>query len=185
MRIEIRDEYRRPVGEVEIDPAARPSRARLADGPGEVFLNWDTALDDAGRLRRCLSCGCRDMFREKAFPPIVAVIVVLNYAGLLVGIFGGAENILVRVAMIILLVSGLVVLLRSKTRLVCYACGTAHYDLPIARYHRSWDRSIADRHPIPAPPEPEPAREASFDIARIEAEDEAAAAALRGEESIA
>lgn len=147
MRIELYDNQRRMVGEIEIDPAEQPSRARLTDQDREVFLNWDTALDDAGQIRRCLSCGCRDMFREKAFPPIVGVIVVLNYAALLSSLFGAAENVFVWIGMIVLLMLGLVMLVSSKTRLVCYQCRTSFYDLPIARYHRSWDRAIADRHP--------------------------------------
>jgi hypothetical protein len=151
MRIELHDEQRQLVGEVEIDAAEQPSRARMANENREVFLNWDIAIDDAGQLRRCLACGCRDMFREKVFPPIIGVIVVLNYAGLLIGVFGGAENVLVRIGMIVLLVLGLIVLLYSKTRLVCYTCRTSYYDLLIARYHRSWDRAIADRHPAPTP----------------------------------
>jgi hypothetical protein len=163
MRIELRDEYRRPVGEVEVDPAERPSRAHLADGEGEVFLNWEIALDDAGRLRRCLSCGCTDLFREKAFPPIVGVLVVLNYAGLIVGLFGGADNPLVLAAMIALLVLGLVVVMAAKWRLVCYRCRTSYYELPMARYHRSWDRSMADRHPLPAPPTPDSTSEDDTD----------------------
>lgn len=155
MRIELRDDYRRVVGDVDVEPAKRPSRAKLNHSQSEVFLNWDTALDDAGRLRRCLSCGCTDLFREKSFPPIVGLLVVLNYAGLLVGIFGGAENLIVWIIMIIVLILGLVILWSSKVRLVCYHCRTSHYDLPIARYHRSWDRAISDRHPPLALPEPE------------------------------
>lgn len=164
MRIELRDELRRPVGIVDVDPTIRPSRARLNGEEREVFFNWDTALDDASCLRRCLSCGCTDLFREKAFPPFMGVLVILNYAGLLLGIFGFAENIIVQFIMIILLLTGLVVLLKSRMRLVCYHCRTAHYDLPLARYHRSWDRAIADRHPGRATPEPESIEEEETDI---------------------
>lgn len=156
MRIELHDEFQKLSGKVLIDPAKRPSRVRLTDQEGEVFLDWDIALDDAGQLRRCLSCGCTDLFHEKDFPAIVGVLVVFNYAGLLVGLFGGAENFFVWLTMIVLLVAGLVFLIGSKMRLVCYRCRTSYYDLPIARYHRSWDRAIADRHPlqVPAPIKP-------------------------------
>ncbi len=164
MRIELRDAFRRHVGIVEVDPTIRPSRARLRGEEREIFLNWDTALDDASCLRRCLSCGCTDLFREKAFPPIMSILVVLNYAGLLMGIFGFADNIIVQFVMIILLLTGLVVLLRSRMRLVCYHCRTAHYDLPLARYHRSWDRAIADRHPGLNSPESESVEEEETDI---------------------
>ncbi|MCZ6836176.1 MAG: hypothetical protein O7G85_10415 [Planctomycetota bacterium] len=184
MRIELRDEFRTMVGEVKIDPAQQPSRARLTDQDREVFLNWDNALDDASQLRRCLSCGCRDMFREKAFPPIVGVIVVFNYAGLIVGIFGGAENLFVRMGMIILLVTGLVVLRLSRTRLVCYHCRTSFYDLSIAQYHRSWDRSIADRHPARHPPEPKPSIDESFEIEDYGDESDASPGQIKAKESV-
>ena len=155
MRIELRDELRRPVGIVDVDPTNRPSRAQLSGQEREVFLDWDTALDDASCLRRCLSCGCTDLFREKAFPPIMGGLVILNYGGLLAGIFGYAESMIVQGIMIILLLTGLVVLMKSRMRLVCYHCRTAHYDIPLARYHRSWDRAIADRHPGRASPVPQ------------------------------
>ena len=41
------------------------------------------------------------------------------------------------------------VLLFSRRRLVCYRCRTSFHGLPIARYHRPWDRATADRHPLP------------------------------------
>src|SRR4029077_17447430 len=98
MRIDVRDNQRRPIGRVTVDPAGRPTRVTteaLSRQPSamslgavaesgkpkavsilsrEVFLNWDTALDDAGQLRRCVSCGCTDLFKEKAFPQVTAVI---------------------------------------------------------------------------------------------------------------
>src|SRR5262245_31634602 len=98
MRIELRDDQRRPVGSVAVDAAARPTRVQAEKPPSrlsrfglknpaaageprsdsvarEVFLNWDTAMDDAGQLRRCVACGCADLFKEKAFPQVTAVIV--------------------------------------------------------------------------------------------------------------
>jgi hypothetical protein len=41
---------------------------------------------------------------------------------------------------------------------VCYRCRTSYHDLPIARYHRSWDRGVADRYPAPGAEADEPRR---------------------------
>src|SRR4051812_35668948 len=106
MQIELRDEFRHRIGQIDVDPVQRPTRVIVADesrswildfgywiqkkwrhllprpmhphGPiqnskskiqnqpvdhpsptsREAFLNWETALDDAGQLRRCVACGC-------------------------------------------------------------------------------------------------------------------------------
>ena len=119
---------------------------------GEAFLNWDTALDDAGQLRRCVACGCTDLFKEKAFPQVTAFIVVLAFLGAVVGAAGLANTPPVLVAMAVILVLDVAILVFSRRRLVCYQCRTTFYDLSIARYHRAWDRTLADRHPAPTRP---------------------------------
>lgn len=149
MRIELRDENRRRIGRVHVDPAQRPTRV-LAGSPSspaerEVFLNWDTALDDAGQLRRCVACGCTEMFRERAFPQITAIVVVLAFIGAIIGALGLAENTPVLMAMAVVLVLDVAILLFSRKRLVCYRCRSTYHALPIARYHRPWDRARADR----------------------------------------
>lgn len=124
--------------------------AAIAPPPStEVFLNWDTALDDAGQLRRCVACGCPDLFKEKAFPQVTGFVVVLAFVGALVGVFGLVTNLPVLIVMAVVLVLDISILLFSRRRLVCYRCRSTYHDLPIARYHRSWDRTTADRHPAP------------------------------------
>lgn len=151
MRIELRDEHRRRVGSAIVEPAERLTRVEVErrgrPEPGEAFLIWDSALDDAGQLRRCVACGCGDLFREKAFPQITGLVVVLAFAGALVGLFGLATNLPVLILMIMVLAVDVAILLFSSRRLVCYRCRTVYRDLPIARYHRPWDRATAERHP--------------------------------------
>jgi hypothetical protein len=147
MRIELRDENRRRIGRIVVDPALRPTRVTIVDSDREVFLTWDTAQDDAGHLRRCVVCGCPDLFREKAFPQVTVFVVVLAFAGAVLGALGYATTPPMLIAMGIVLAVDIAILLFSRRRLVCYRCRTSYHGLPPARYHRSWDRAIADRYP--------------------------------------
>lgn len=172
MRIHLRDRDRNWVGRLEVDPDARPVRARVEAAPGdepesgrEVFLQWDSALDDAGHLRRCVACGGQDLFHEKAFPVITAVVVVLAFVGAFAGAFGFADRPAVLAILAAILVVDVGILMLSKRQLVCYDCHTAYPGEPIARYHRPWDRAMAERHPRraaaerPAESAPDEARE--------------------------
>ncbi|MCI0630433.1 MAG: hypothetical protein L0Y44_07235 [Phycisphaerales bacterium] len=198
MRIDLRDQNRRWLGRVEVDPAGRPTRVNVQDArrsildlrfshspqpngqhaapppppppppewaaprqpappaespaPREAFLNWDTALDDAGQLRRCVVCGCTDMFHEKAFPLVTGLVVALAFVGAIIGALGLADNPSVLVTMICVLFIDVAILVFSRRRLVCYSCRSTYHKLPIARYHRPWDRAVADRYPPPAQP---------------------------------
>ena len=161
MRIELRDENRRRIGRIVVDPALRPTRVTIVDSDREVFLTWDTAQDDAGHLRRCVVCGCPDLFREKAFPQVTVFVVVLAFAGAVLGALGYATTPPMLIAMGIVLAVDIAILLFSRRRLVCYRCRTSYHGLPPARYHRSWDRAMADRYPgsgkteeTPAPTRP-------------------------------
>ncbi len=149
MRIELRDDNRSPIGRIDVDPALRPTRVSVVDSDREVFLNWDIAVDDAGQLRRCVACDCTDLFKEKAFPQVTGFVVVLAFAGAVLGAVGYATTPPMLIAMGVVLIGDVAILLFSKRRLVCYRCRTSYHGLPIARYHRSWDRSRADRYAAP------------------------------------
>jgi hypothetical protein len=148
MRIDVRDAQRHRLGRIEVDPARRPTRIRLETTDREVFLDWDTALDDAKHLRRCVVCGCNDLFRAKAFPQITGFVVVLAFAGAVLGALGRV-NTPTLIAMVVVLVADVSILLFSRQRLVCHHCRSSYHGLRIARYHRRWDRAVAERH---APP---------------------------------
>ena len=151
MRIDVRDAERRRIGRIEVDPARRPTRVRLETTGREVFLDWDTALDDAQRLRRCVVCGCNDLFKAKAFPQITGFVVVLAFAGAILGALGQV-NTTTLTAMVVVLVADVSILLFSRQRLVCHRCRSSYHGLPIARYHRRWDRAVAERHAPPTRP---------------------------------
>ncbi len=152
MRIDVRDVQRRRIGRVVVDPQRRPTRVRIEDTGREVFLYWEAALDDSQHLRRCIVCGCRDLFRSKAFPQVTGVVVVLAFAGAAVGALGLATTPPILTAMVAVLVADVSILLLARRRLVCHRCRTSYSGLPIARYHRSWDRVVAERHtPVPSP----------------------------------
>jgi hypothetical protein len=138
-------------------PAATPSR--------EVFLNWETALDDAGQLRRCIACGCTDLFIEKAFPMVTGAVVALAFIGAAMGAVGLAEAPPVLIGMAVVLVLDVAILIFSRRRLVCYRCRSTYRDLPIASYHRPWDRSLADHHPAAAPAKVPPPGQTPADFA--------------------
>jgi hypothetical protein len=152
MRIELRDAERLKVGRIEVDPDRRPTRVHVQDSDREVFLDWDTALDDAGHLRRCVVCSCPDLFRAKAFPQVTGFVVVLAFAGAAIGAFGLATTPPILITMVLVLVADIAILLLSRQRLVCHRCRTSYHELQIARYHRRWDRAIAERHAPPAAP---------------------------------
>ncbi|MCH6552248.1 MAG: hypothetical protein IH804_09600 [Planctomycetes bacterium] len=147
MQIELRDRDRRRIGRIDVDPALRPTRVGIVGTGREVFLDWDTALDDAGHLRRCVACGGPEVFREKAFPQVTGFVVALAFAGAIVAALGFANEPAVLGAMALVLVLDIAILVLSKQRLVCYRCRTNYRGLPIARYHRRWDRATADRYP--------------------------------------
>ncbi|MCH8152020.1 MAG: hypothetical protein IH830_06565 [Planctomycetes bacterium] len=154
MRIEVRDASRRRIGRIEVDPARRPTRVNIEGTDREVFLDWDRALDDARHLRRCVVCGCSELFRAKAFPQVTSFVVVLAFAGAVVGALGYATTPPILVAMVVVLAADVVILLLARQRLVCHRCRSSYHGLPVARYHRAWDRAVAERHspaPQPAP----------------------------------
>lgn len=151
MRIDVRDAEGRRFGRVEVDEAQPPSLVRLADPdrPGgearERYLHWDGALDDAGHLRRCVVCGGGDLYRSKALPQVTPFIVVLAFVGSIVGLLGYAAHPLVLPALVVLLAIDVGTLALARNRLVCYRCGSVYGRCGIARYHRRWERSEAER----------------------------------------
>jgi hypothetical protein len=161
MRIELRDAERRRIGRLEVDPAQRPTRVSV-DGQ-DHFLDWDTALDDAGHLRRCIACGCPDLFRTKAFPQITGLVVVLAFTGVIISALGLVTPPML-IAMVIVLIADVAIFLFSRQQLVCHRCRTSYHELAIARYHRPWDRAVAERH---VPPRPAPRRAAASGRRRL------------------
>lgn len=146
MQLQVRDRARRPIGTATVDPAARPTRVRVhgADGAAqEVFLDWERALDDAGRLRSCVACGCQHLYRRRTLPRFAPFALVLAAAGVVAGILGYSSDPLVLAGLVALLALDGAVLLLARTELACYRCGTSYRGTPVARQHRPWDARVA------------------------------------------
>lgn len=145
MIAELRDASRRRLGRASVDPAARPVRVRIESGPrrGETaYLDWEGALDDAGHLRRCVSCG-GPLFRAKRLPQVTPFLFALLAAAVAVAALGESTSPWLVAGIVALAAVDIAILLLARPRLVCYGCGSAYLQAPIARYVRRWDARIA------------------------------------------
>ena len=144
MQIDINDRSRRRLGRVNLDPEARPPRAHVASSDQEIFLDWEGTLDDAGNLRRCLSCGSSHLFRIKTLPSVTPIFVILAFAGTAVSLFGYANNPVILAALILVMIAELVILVVSRTKIVCYRCRSQYANTQVARYHLPFNQQIAE-----------------------------------------
>jgi Flp pilus assembly protein TadB len=178
MRIELRDSKGRRLSRVEVDERSRPARIQV---PGsrrggsfpDLYPIWDEALDDAGLMRRCVVCGCPELYARRNLPRVTPFILVLAFSGVAVAALGYATNPVVNAALVVLLVLDALTLVFARWQLACYRCGTVYHGVRVARYLRPWDRAIAERiakEPTDLPTvliEPAaPAMEAGADSAR-------------------
>lgn len=122
----------------------RPSKVTLEPSGDQLFLHWDATVDDSDRLRRCIICS-GDLYRERAFPQITGVVIVLAFAGAVAGIAGFLTTWVMFSAMIFVLLLDVAVLIFNKPRLVCYACGAKFKETPISPHFHPWDQHHADQ----------------------------------------
>jgi hypothetical protein len=142
---DLRDASRRRIGRVTIDPAQRPVRVRIGSGPrtGEtVYVDWEGALDDAGHLRRCVACG-GSLYRAKRLPQVTPFLSGLLVVAIVVAALGHSTSEWLVAGIIGLAAVDLAILLLARPRLVCYSCGSAFGQTPIARYITRWDSRAA------------------------------------------
>lgn len=145
MRIELRDPGSRRVARIEVDQQARPARIAVPGASHDLFPRWEGAVDDGGSLRRCVVCGCDRLYRRRNLPQVTPVIAVLAFSGAVVAILGYAASPLATAALVVLLVADLFILLFSERQLGCYRCGAIYSATRIARFHRPWDRAVAEK----------------------------------------
>ena len=141
MRVVVRQEDRRRLGEIEVDADKKPARATTLDTDQEVFLDWERSFDDGGQLRRCIACGSEDLFRHKTFPQITPIVIVLAFALSFIGVLGYVTDIAILIGMTGVLLLDIAILFFARTRLYCYKCRSQYRELDIAEYHRRWDRA--------------------------------------------
>jgi hypothetical protein len=145
MRIEPRDASGRRLARIEVDEHARPARVQVPGVTNDVYLRWDGALDDAASLRRCVLCGCSDVYVRKNFPQVTPFVIVLAFSGAAVALLGYSTNPVLYASLAVLLAVDVLSLILSERQIVCYGCGAIYTRLRIARYLRPWDRTIAER----------------------------------------
>lgn len=137
MRVMLRSLEGELLGEVAIESIQSPPRVTTDTGR-DVFLDWERALDDNGRLRRCVSCGSEHLYRRRRFPQVTGFVVVLAIALGLVSALGLATGPLILAALIVLGIADIVILIVASQSLDCYQCRSSYRDLDIATYHRPW-----------------------------------------------
>ena len=138
----LQDEHKSDRFIVEIDQ--KPSKVRLEKSGKEVFLDWNSTIDDSGNLRSCVLCR-GEVYRERTFPQITGFVIVLAFAGGVAGLLGLVTTLPMIIAMAIVLILDIVILLLSFNRLVCYKCGSRFSKLTIAPYHQKWDVTRAEQ----------------------------------------
>ena len=145
MHVDVRTQDGTRLGRVKIDQATRPIRVRPGNADRDTFLEWENAVDDAGHLRACITCGERHLYRSRSLPQVAPFVALIALAGATVSLLGFATSTWILNLLIVVLVIDIGVLVFARTRLVCYRCGSIYGNLPIARYHRGWDPAVAEK----------------------------------------
>ncbi len=165
MRIDIRNLQRRHLFRVEVDPqnpprivrppgssppalAAGTASSPVNHGEGEIYLNWDQAIDDRGYLRHCPVCNCKDLYTRKMFPQITGFVIVTLGVALSLVLIGYRQSTAALVVLLVMIAADLAILFLSKRKLVCYRCRSEFHGLPVSRDQRPWDSAMAEKYPL-------------------------------------
>lgn len=114
--------------------------------PSRVSLDWDRALDDAGNLRHCPVCGCRDLYASKAMPQVTGFVVLAGAAVLAILLAGLGEVVIALAVFGVLCLVDVAILLSSKRRLTCYQCSTDFTGIPVAKDHPRWSARLDEKY---------------------------------------
>ena len=125
-------------GTFEVDVEEQPTTVIVDPSESELFLNWDSTIDDSKRIRGCIVCG-GDLYKEQMFPQVTGIVIVLAFAGAVAGILGLVTTWVMLIAMSVVLILDILILFVVKTRLSCYCCNTRFSQTTIAQYHKHWD----------------------------------------------
>lgn len=148
MRVEFRNQHRHPVGSVSFKPNDHPHEVAVdgIEGPRPISLHWDGAMDDSGRLIRCIACGCRELFVRKDFPQKLGLMLVITAAGVSVILFA-LDHVLASMGVLAaaVIVDSLIFSLTPKC-VVCYRCRTEYHRLEIAPTIEPWELAIGEKY---------------------------------------
>ena len=134
---------------MDVDPAQPPRM--VADPAGseaakEMYLQWDSVIDDEGHLRKCPACSCDDLFVRKDVPQVTTFVLIV-LAAVISAAFFAADKVLVSVVvlLVVILVDVLIFFFAGRT-LVCYRCRSEFSQLPIGSTQKTWEAQTGERY---------------------------------------
>ena len=151
MRIDVYAQEGRRIGKAKVDLRSPPVRVAVRSAEGSVtdhYLDWEKALDDRGRLRKCPVCGCPDLYVRSVFPPLTGFVVVLVVGMLCFALYGleyvPPGPLLIAGGAIIL--ANIIFIFFSPRYLACYRCASRFHEAGISRDWQEWDAATASRY---------------------------------------
>ncbi len=153
MLVDFRDEKRVFLGRVGVDVGEEEGeRCAVVELPSneaglsERELQWEGALDDAGLVQRCISCGCKELFVRKDFPQVLGMGLVIGAAGLSV-VFFALGQVFWSIAILVgaVGVDSLIFYFTPKC-VVCYRCRTEYHGCGIGEELEAWDLSLGEKY---------------------------------------
>jgi hypothetical protein len=146
MRISITNLDRDPLGDAMVDEQAQPAQAKLRGTDRVIDLHWDGALDEKGRLHRCVVCGCREIFKRYDFPQRLGLGLVIASVILCVVLLIKGQVLWAMGVLLAAVVLDRIVYVFTKECLVCYRCRSEFRDLTIDESHDPWDLAIGEKY---------------------------------------
>ena len=146
MRISANNLDREPLGSVVVDDSIRPAQAALRETGQTLDLHWAGALDEQGRVRRCVVCGCREIFKRYDFPQRFGLLLVIGAVVACVILLIRGQVLWAMGVLLGTVVVDRIVYLFTRECLVCYRCRSEFRDVKIDETHESWDLSIGEKY---------------------------------------
>ncbi len=135
-----------PVCQKRVLVAPEPSDAAVRCAECQ-WTRDEGSIDYSGEhLCRCRICGCKDLWRQKDFPPALGLSLVSTAAVLSCIAWAFYQP---AIAIGILMVAGLIDMVlyaMMGDMLVCYRCGARHRKTTIGEQHPKFDLETAERY---------------------------------------
>ena len=149
MWIDIRDGRGDPQFSVQVSAQHPPTVVHPPDRETpKVLLNWERAVDDAGNLRRCPVCSCKDLYSYRRVPKMTAFALIVAAGLVAMVLLGMGQPVLAVVVLGVVIGIDVAVFLFLPRSLVCYRCRSQFRGLPGGRAgaHREWNSDTAERY---------------------------------------
>ncbi len=119
-------------------------------GPQCAACGWSRPVGQdelpAGKPARCLICGCRDLWRQKDFPPALGLgIVFIGIVASSIAVFYYRPLVAIGVLMACALADLLLFQLKDDV-LVCYRCKARHRHVHPGEQYPVFNLDVAERY---------------------------------------